>query len=188
MGSNTKLPPSVRVLWTVPVDDNFHARFSATARRYRYVIDNSAVAPAILASGLTHVRLPLDAEKMHHAAQHLLGEQDFSAFRGAGCQSNTPFRNVHHITVARRDDLVVVDIKANAFLLHMVRNIVGSLIEVGAGRRPAHWMAELLKGRDRRLAAATAAPNGLYLIAVDYPDYPDLPALPLGPFFTAFLN
>lgn len=188
MGGNTKLPSTVRVLWAVPVDHDFHARFSATARRYRYVIDNQAVAPAILASGLTQVRDPLDADLMHHAAQALLGERDFSAFRGAGCQSNTPFRNVHHVRVVRRDNLIVVDIKANAFLLHMVRNIVGSLIEVGAGRRPVNWMAELLEAGDRRLAAATAAPNGLYLIAVDYPGYPDLPRLPLGPFFTTFLN
>lgn len=188
MGANTQLPATVRVLWAVPVDDQFHARFSATARRYRYVIDNSPVAPAILAGGLTHVRIPLDAELMHRAAQRLLGEQDFSAFRGAGCQSNTPFRNVHHVRVVRRDHLVVIDIKANAFLLHMVRNIAGSLIEVGAGRKPVDWIDDLLLARDRRLAAATAAPNGLYLIDVEYPDYPSLPSLPLGPFFTAFLN
>lgn len=188
MGANTQLPASVRVLWAVPVDAQFHARFSATARRYRYVIDNNPVAPAVLSAGLTHVRTPLDAKLMHQAAQSLLGEQDFSAFRGAGCQSNTPFRNVHHVRVVRQNDLVVIDIKANAFLLHMVRNIAGSLIEVGASRQPVEWIGQLLRGRDRRLSAATAAPNGLYLIDVEYPDYPNLPTLPLGPFFTAFLN
>jgi len=188
MGANTKLPPQVRVLWAVAVDDAFHARFSATARRYRYVIDNSTVQSAVLSQGLTHQRYPLDAEAMHRAAQSLLGEQDFSSFRGAGCQSNTPFRNVHHVRVIRRDNLVIVDIAANAFLLHMVRNIVGSLMEIGMGRQSETWMAELLALKDRRLAAATAAANGLYLIDVTYPDYPDLPSLPLGPFFTAFLN
>lgn len=188
MGGNTKLPAAVRILWATSVDDHFHARFSATARRYRYVIDNNSVAPAVLSHGLTHVRDPLDVDLMHQAAQDLLGERDFSAFRGAGCQSNTPFRCVHHVRVVRHHQLIVVDIKANAFLLHMVRNIVGSLIEIGAGRQPVHWMAELLAAGDRRLAAATASPKGLYLVAVDYPDYPDLPQLPLGPFFTQFMN
>ena len=188
MGANTKLPAAIRVLWASPVDDDFHARFSATARRYRYVIMNSVTAPATLSSGLTHVRKPLDECAMHRAAQALLGERDFSSFRGAGCQSNTPFRNVHHVRVVRSGDLVVVDIKANAFLLHMVRNIVGSLIEVGLARKPEQWIAELLEQRDRRLAAATAPPNGLYLIDVDYPNYPLLPTLDLGPFFTAFMN
>lgn len=188
MGGNSHLPSSVRILWAKPVSSDFHARFSATARRYRYVIDNSRVPSAILSKGITHQRYPLDADAMHRAGQALLGEQDFSSFRGAGCQSNTPCRNVHHLRVVRRDHLVVIDIAANAFLLHMVRNIAGSLMEVGMGRQSEGWIAELLAAKDRRLAAATASPAGLYLIDVTYPDFPDLPRLPLGPFFTSFLN
>lgn len=183
MGANSRLPESVRILqaWNMPAD--FHARFSATARRYRYVIHNSLVAPAILAGGLTHHRRPLDADLMHAEAQSLLGEQDFSAFRGAACQSRTPMRNVHFVRVERRGDLVVIDIEANAFLLHMVRNIAGSLMCVGDGRKAAGWIAGLLAGRDRTKAAATAKPNGLYLVSVTYPEHFGLQGLPLGPFF-----
>jgi tRNA pseudouridine38-40 synthase len=188
LGSNTQLPPQIRVLWSVAVSEDFHARFSATARRYRYVIDNSPVQSAVLSQGLTHQRVPLDAAAMHRSAQSLLGEQDFSSFRGAGCQSNTPFRNVHNVRVVRQGSIVVVEIEANAFLLHMVRNIVGSLMEIGMGRKNEAWIADLLAAKDRRLAAATAAPNGLYLVDVTYPDFPELPKLPLGPFFTAFLD
>lgn len=182
LGANAHLPDSIRINWAVPVDATFHARFSATARRYKYVIYNERVASAILADGLTHVRIPLDANLMHDAAQALLGEQDFSSFRGAGCQSNSPNRNVHWVTVQRTGSLVVVDIKANAFLLHMVRNIVGSLIEVGLERRAPSWIADVLAVRDRREAGMTASPKGLYLVDVDYPGVfglPNNPPLPL---------
>jgi tRNA pseudouridine38-40 synthase len=188
MGGNSHLPSGIRILWARPVSDDFHARFSATARRYRYVIDNSPLPSAILSKGITHQRYALDADAMQRAGQALLGEQDFSSFRGAGCQSNTPYRNVHHLRVVRQNNLVVIDIAANAFLLHMVRNIAGSLMEIGMGRQSEQWMADLMVAKDRRLAAATASPAGLYLVDVTYPDFPDLPKLPIGPFFTSFLN
>ena len=185
MGGNANLPRGVSLHWARPVPDDFHARFSATARRYRFIILNAAVRPAILSSGVTWERRPLDAVAMHRAAQALLGERDFSAFRAAACQSNTPMRNVHFVRVERSGDLVVIDIQANAFLYHMVRNIAGSLMAVGVGDRPEAWIAELMTHRDRALAAATAAPYGLYLVDVSYPEHYRLPASTLGPFFVA---
>ena len=152
------------------VPDDFHARFSATARRYRYVIYNHRLRPAVLNQGVTHYHLPLDAERMQRAAQCLLGENDFTSFRAVQCQSRTPWRNMMHINVQRYGAYVVVDIKANAFVHHMVRNIVGSLMEVGANNQPESWIAELLAAKDRTLAAATAKAEGLYLVSVDYPD------------------
>ena len=183
MGVNANLPSSVAVKWCVHVSDEFNARFSATGRRYRYVIYNHKMRPAILEQGITHIHRPLNEQLMHEAAQALLGEQDFSAFRAALCQSKTPFRNVTNVTVSRHGAFVVVDISANAFLHHMVRNIVGSLVEIGSGHQPVDWIATLLAGRDRTLSAATAKPNGLYLVKVDYPDAFGLPEQPLGPLF-----
>lgn len=183
MGVNANLPSSVAVKWCVHVSDDFNARFSATGRRYRYVIYNHKMRPAILEQGITHIHRPLNEQLMHEAAQALLGEQDFSAFRAALCQSKTPFRNVTNVTVSRHGAFVVVDISANAFLHHMVRNIVGSLVEIGSGHQPVDWIATLLAGRDRTLSAATAKPNGLYLVKVDYPDAFGLPEQPLGPLF-----
>lgn len=181
LGVNANLPRDVRVHWAVPVHDDFHARFSATARRYRYLIANTPVRPALLGAQLTWNRRRLDARLMHAEAQSLLGEQDFSAFRAAACQSNSPNRNVHSVAVERRGELLVVDIKANAFLHHMVRNIVGSLMAVGTGRCGPGWVAELLRGRDRTAAAETASADGLYLVEVDYPERFDLPGTPYGP-------
>ena len=183
MGVNANLPSSVAVKWCVHVSDDFNARFSATGRRYRYVIYNHKMRPAILEQGITHIHRPLNEQLMHEAAQALLGEQDFSAFRAALCQSKTPFRNVTNVTVSRHGAFVVVDISANAFLHHMVRNIVGSLVEIGSGHQPVDWIATLLAGRDRTLSAATAKPNGLYLVKVDYPDAFGIPEQPLGPLF-----
>ena len=142
--------------WVKHVPADFHARFSATARRYRYVIYNHRLRPAVLSHGVTHFHQPLDAERMQRAAQCLLGENDFTSFRAVQCQSRTPWRNVMHINVTRYGAYVVVDIKANAFVHHMVRNIVGSLMEVGAHNQPESWIAELLAAKDRTLAAATA--------------------------------
>lgn len=167
-GTNTYLPPSVSVKWAQQVSDEFHARFSAKSRRYCYVIYNHAVRSALLASRVTlHHRL-LDADKMHQAAQYLLGELDFTSFRSSQCESKTPMRNVHEITVTRRGHFIYVEIEANAFLHHMVRNIVGSLMEVGAEEHPPKWIQEVLQARDRRLAAEMAPPMGLYLVSVKY--------------------
>lgn len=186
-GANTHLPKGVAVKWARPVAGDFHARFSAIARRYRYVILNRPTRSAHFGHLATHWAPTLDAELMHHEAQCLLGENDFSSFRGAGCQSNSPKRNVHFVQVQRFGDWVVVDIQANAFLLHMVRNIVGTLIAVGSGKHPAGWTAEVFALKDRRKAAMTAAPNGLYLVNVDYPDHYGLPLDRPGPPFLVSL-
>lgn len=181
MGANANMPPDVRLHWALPVPPDFHARFSALSRRYRYLIANTPVRPALMAAQLTWQRRPLDHGAMHAEAQSLLGERDFSAFRAASCQSSSPMRNVQAVSVIRRGDLVVVDIRANAFLHHMVRNIVGSLLAVGAGRAAPGWLAQLLEGRDRTLAADTAPAAGLYLVEVEYPASFGLPPSPEGP-------
>ncbi|RUO30493.1 tRNA pseudouridine(38-40) synthase TruA [Aliidiomarina sanyensis] len=181
MGANSNLPKDIAVRWASGVSDDFNARFSATARRYRYVIYNRTLRPGILQAGVTHVYGELDAKRMHRAAQCLLGEQDFTSFRAAQCQSNSPYRNVHHITVQRIADYVVVDVQANAFVHHMVRNIVGSLIVIGKGEQPEQWLAEVLAAKDRTQAAATAKPHGLYLVDVLYPESIGLPRSTLGP-------
>ncbi|WP_426768307.1 tRNA pseudouridine(38-40) synthase TruA [Erwinia aphidicola] len=183
LGANANLPADIAVRWVKPVADDFHARFSATARRYRYVIYNQRLRPAILSGGVTHFYHPLDVEKMQRAGQCLLGENDFTSFRAVQCQSRTPMRYVMHLNVSRFGAYVVVDIKANAFVHHMVRNIVGSLMEIGCGNQPEGWMAELLAAKDRTLAAATARAEGLYLVAVDYPARFELPRPPMGPLF-----
>lgn len=183
MGVNSNLPSWVAVLWAKEVDDDFHARFSATARRYRYIIYNSTLRPAILKAGLSHYHCEIDAELMHQAAQVLVGEHDFTSFRAVHCQSKTPFRNIHHIHITRMQQYVVVDIKANAFLHHMVRNIVGSLIEIASGKQSIEWLQEVLEAKDRTKAAATAKAGGLYLVEVDYPTSFQIPKTPIGPLF-----
>ena len=183
MGTNSQLPDQIAVRWAKPVPDDFHARFSATARRYRYIIYNQKFRPAILRSGLSHYHQPLDISLMQQAAPALIGEHDFSAFRAMQCQSKTPYRNVHHLQLSRVGDYLVLDIKANAFLHHMVRNITGSLLEIGMGRKPVGWLHELLQSRNRNLAAATAKPGGLYLVDVDYPETYAIPNVAPGPLF-----
>lgn len=185
MGVNTHLPPDIAVRWVKTVPENFHARFSATARRYRYVIFNHRFRPAILSKGVTHFHYPLDEKRMHEAAQSLLGENDFSSFRAAQCQSRSPWRNVMHVNVTRQGQYVIVDIKANAFVHHMVRNITGALLEVGCGNLPVSRMAELLVLKDRTQAPATAPAEGLYLVSVDYPEEFGLPSPAMGPLFLA---
>ncbi len=185
MGANANLPSDIAVRWAKEVSDDFHARFSATARRYRYIIFNHALRPGILSSGVSHYHGELDEKKMHEAGQFLLGENDFSSFRAAHCQSLSPFRNMMHLNVTRHGDYVVIDIKANAFVHHMVRNITGSLIKVGRGEEKPEWMKWLLEEKNRKLAGATAKAEGLYLVDVDYPAEFDLPCVPIGPLFLA---
>ncbi len=183
MGVNAHLPKDVAVRWAQPVSDEFHARFSATARRYRYIIYNHHLRPGILASGVSHYHGELDIGKMHQAGQYLLGENDFTSFRAAHCQSRSPWRNVQHLWVNRVGRYVVVDIQANAFVHHMVRNIVGSLILVGKGEKSPDWIQDLLAARDRTLAGATAKAEGLYLVDVIYPTEFGLQQAPVGPLF-----
>jgi tRNA pseudouridine38-40 synthase len=183
LGSNGNLPDCVCVKQALVVDPSFHARFSALSRRYRYLLYNADVRSAIGPAYLTWVRQPLDVELMHCEAQALLGERDFSSFRAAACQSSTPMRRVDSIEVYRRGPLVIVDIQANAFLHHMVRNIVGSLLQVGKGRCQPGWLDELLGLRDRTRAADTAPANGLYLVQVQYPQEYGLPMRQPGPVF-----
>ncbi|MFI0489562.1 MAG: tRNA pseudouridine(38-40) synthase TruA [Yersinia sp. (in: enterobacteria)] len=185
MGVNSHLPPDIAVRWVKTVDHDFHARFSATARRYRYIIFNHRYRPAVLVQGVTHCHMPLDAEKMAQAARCLLGEHDFTSFRAVQCQSRTPWRNLKQVKITRHGAYIVIDIKANAFVHHMVRNIVGSLLEIGIGNQDVSWMAQLLALKDRTRAAATAKAEGLYLVSVDYPEYFDLPNTPMGPLFLA---
>ena len=182
-GANSSLPDSISILWAEQVPESFHARFSATSRTYRYVMHASSARPAVLSQGVTWVRYPLNTELMQEACQYLLGEQDFSAFRGAGCQSNSPFRNITSASVVKIGQLIVFEVSANAFVLHMVRNMVGSLMEVGFGRQKPQWIAGLLAGKDRCKSAATALPNGLYLVDVDYPQRFGIAGLPRGPLF-----
>jgi tRNA pseudouridine38-40 synthase len=169
LGTNSRLSRDVAVLWARPVPDGFHARFGARARRYRYTILNRSVRAALNARFVTWERVPLDAARMHEAAQALLGENDFSAFRTVQCQANSPMRNVHEIAVVRSGDEVAIEIEANAFLHHMVRNIVGSLLPIGRGEREPGWLAELLAGRDRSVAGPTAPASGLCFLAPRYP-------------------
>jgi tRNA pseudouridine38-40 synthase len=183
MGGNTHLPPDVSISWARGVADDFHARFSATARTYRYLIYNAPLRSASAAGLYSFCRTPLDHQLMHEEAQSLLGERDFSSFRGAGCQSNTPFRFMERISVTRHGSVVAIELKANAFLLHMVRNIAGVLMAVGSGVRPKGWTAEVIAAQDRTKAGVTAAPDGLYLVDVDYPEQYQLPLSDKGPVF-----
>jgi len=176
LGVNSRLPPSVALRWAIPVSDEFHARYGALARRYRYVIVNRPMRPALDARYVTWERSPLDENVMRRAAQALIGEHDFSAFRTVACQSRTPMRNVHEIAIVRDGDRVEIEIQANAFLHHMVRNIVGSLLPVGRGERPDTWLAQLLAGRDRAQAGPTAPAQGLTFLQPLYPTKCGLPA------------
>ncbi|MEQ8486884.1 MAG: tRNA pseudouridine(38-40) synthase TruA [Pseudomonadales bacterium] len=167
-GGNALLPADVKVVWASEVGDDFHARFSAVARRYQYLYDDSATASPLLRRCVLPTAA-LDDDAMHRAAQQLLGEHDFSTFRAAGCQSPTAHRCVHRVAVHRAQTLVVLDITANAFLLHMVRNIAGALLRVGLRQADEGWIGQILAGRHRELAGRTAPPDGLYLVDVHYP-------------------
>lgn len=183
LGINANLPDSIAVKWVKRVSEDFHARFSATARRYRYIIYNHPLRAGILTKGVTHIYHQLDVDRMREASTCLIGEHDFSAFRASNCQSKTPFRRLTHLTIERSGDYIIIDIKANAFLHHMVRNIAGSLIDVGRGEQRVEWVAEVLASKDRTLAAATAKPHGLYMIDVTYPDALGIPKNHMGPLF-----
>lgn len=175
-GTNTYLAAPARVLWAKPVDDAFHARYSALSRTYVYLLLNEPVAPAILHGKVGWFHRPLDAAAMSDAARALVGEHDFSAFRDAQCQAKSPVRDLREIQIAREGNLIHFTFRANAYLHHMIRNLVGSLVYVGAGRQDGAWIAQLLASRDRNRAAPTFAAAGLYLAGVEYDPAFELPA------------
>lgn len=181
MGANTWLPDDISIRWAREVTHNFHARHSALFRRYRYIIANVNYPSATLKNKVTWYKKSLNAEDMNQGAQALLGENNFTSFQAASCQSTTPFRFIQQISVKRWLDFVVIDVCANAFLHHMVRNIVGCLLEVGCGNQPVNFVAETLSKQDRTQAPATAKPDGLYLVKVIYPENYQLPEMPMGP-------
>ena len=183
LGTNSKLPKDIAVSWVKPVSDEFHARFSATARRYRYIIHNNKHRSAILSSGLSFCHYPLNEKLMHQAAQHLIGRHDFTSYRTVHCQSHSPIRTIHHCNVSRQGDYVIIDIKANAFLHHMVRNIAGSLMRVGQELESTSWIKEVLEAKNRCAAGMTAPSGGLYFVEVDYPHDFELPTRNPGPLF-----
>ncbi len=170
MGINTNLPDDVRVLWAREVEPGFHARSSAIARFYRYVILNRAMRSALYHKQLTWCFYPLDEFRMQEAADHLVGNHDFSSFRAQGCQSKSPQRIMHFIRVRREEERVIIELSANAFLHHMVRNIAGVLIAIGEGNQDSAWSQQVLAGRDRNLGGVTAPAAGLCFTAVRYPE------------------
>jgi tRNA pseudouridine38-40 synthase len=169
-GTNSYLPPAIVIRWAQAVDYSFHARFTALARRYTYVIYNHPIRPGILTHRVGWYYYPLDIARIDQAGQYLLGEQDFSSFRASQCNSKTPMRSVTYFNVERKGAFVLITIEANAFLHHMVRNIVGVLFKIGAGRQEPQWMQQVLLAKKREAAAETASPYGLYLTAVKYPE------------------
>lgn len=181
LGANCRLPRDIRIKWIKQVDASFHARFSAIARSYRYIILNMDIPSALFIHNVCWEHRAMDDVIMHQAAQQLIGEHDFSAFRAAGCQAKSPLRNIEYLNVSRKGELIFVDIKANAFLHHMVRNIAGSLMSIGRGDQIASWLMTLLKNADRRKAAMTAPAAGLYFIQAFYDDKFDLPQIERRP-------
>jgi len=181
-GANANLPKDVVVLWAKPVAEDFHARFSAQRRAYRYVIFTREVRPTFLAWRVTWHYRPLDIQRMQTAGNHLLGEHDFSSYRAVACQARSPVRTLHKLEVSRQGPFIFIDLEANAFLHHMVRNIAGVLIAIGEGERPEEWSREVLEAKDRTFGGVTAAPYGLYLTEVGYPDKYAIPQLsPISP-------
>ncbi|GLX77441.1 tRNA pseudouridine synthase A [Thalassotalea insulae] len=183
LGVNTNLPKDVAVSWCQQVTEDFHARFSATARRYRYIIYNNNLRSAILSHGLSFCHYPLNEQLMHQAAQFLVGQHDFTSFRTVHCQSHSPIRTLLHCNVTRKGDYIIIDVKGNAFLHHMVRNIAGSLMKVGQELKPISWIKEVLEAKNRCLAGITAPAAGLYFVDVEYPAEFALPKRTLGPLF-----
>lgn len=179
-GANRYLPAGISLRWAQPVAEDFSARYSATSRRYRYLILDSRARSGLYAGRMVWSRYPLDVERMQAAAACFIGEHDFSSFRARECQSRSPVREIFQIGVSRIGECVAIEIEANAFVHHMVRNIAGVLMEIGRGRRPISWTTELLEIRDRARGGITAPAHGLYLLQVRYPAVFAIPA-PAGP-------
>ena len=169
LGANANLPDDISIHWAKPVDTSFHARFTAVSRSYRYVILNRPFRSALYQNRCSWHYQPLNVEQMAMAAQYLVGEHDFTSFRALACQAKHARRNIESLQINRSGDFIIIDITANAFLHHMVRNIVGTLLVIGQEQQSPAWVAELLAAKDRSLAAATAPSQGLYLVSVRYP-------------------
>jgi len=180
-GANNYLPKDISIIWAKEVNDDFHARFSAIYRSYRYIIQNTESPTATLSRKVTWHRRSLNIEMMQQASKYLLGKQDFSSFRASSCQANTSIRTIKYVNVSRVNELVFIDIKANAFLHHMVRNIVGCLLRVGEEREPPGFVKNIIAKKDRTKAPDTASPHGLYLVNVEYPEAFNLPLVKSGP-------
>lgn len=183
LGANAKLPDSIRIIWSREAKPSFHSRFTALNRTYRYILRASNVRSAILGQQVSFCSFKLNKEAMKRASMCLVGRHDFSAFRSSICQASSPVREVQDIQWFEQGELLVFQITANAFLHHMVRNIMGSLLEIGRARQPEGWLQEVLDQRSRCLAGPTAEPWGLYLVGVGYPDEFELPDMTLGPVF-----
>jgi tRNA pseudouridine38-40 synthase len=169
LGANTNLPRDISIAWITPVPAHFHARYSAEARTYRYFIYNRSVRSALMEKRAAHIHRPLDHERMRAAAGVFIGEHDFSAFRSSECQAKSTVRRLTRLAVERDGDWVAVEVTANAFLHHMVRNLVGVLVEIGRGEQAVAWAQEVLESRDRTQGGVTAPAEGLYMWSVDYP-------------------
>lgn len=183
LGTNTNLPYDIAVKWAVPVNQRFHARFGATERRYRYLIHNTEVKPALLNQQMTWTYKPLDEVRMQEAGDYLVGTHDFTSYRAVACQAKSPIRELRELNVRRFGDVVMIEVRANAFLHHMIRNIAGVLMKIGSGEADPIWAKEVLEAKDRRLGGVTALPHGLYFVDVKYPSEFDLPKSTLGPAF-----
>jgi tRNA pseudouridine38-40 synthase len=177
LGSNVNLPGDVCVNWAKEVDETFHARFSASGRHYRYQILNRMTRSALQRSRAVWVHRPLHDRRMQHAADDLVGTHDFSSYRALGCQAKSPVRTIRYLRVRRDGQRLLIEIGADAFLHHMVRNIAGVLMAIGRAERPWGWAKEVLELRDRTLGGVTAPPQGLYLVGVDYPEHFGLPLI-----------
>jgi tRNA pseudouridine38-40 synthase len=175
LGGNSHLPPEVSITWAQPVAEDFHARFSARARHYRYVILNRFSRSGVWANRTAWEHRPLDEARMQAAARHLIGTHDFSAYRALNCQAKSPVRTIIRLQVRRVGERVIIEVSANAFLHHMVRNIAGVLMAIGMGKAEPDWAKQVLDSRDRTLGGVTAPPQGLYLCGVDYPAEYGLP-------------
>lgn len=175
LGVNTNLPRDVRVQWIQETSEDFHARFSAVSRRYRYIIYNNFIASALLHNQTTWYPQLLDEKIMLQAAQCLIGEHDFTSYRAMACQAHSPVRTIYELNISRQNKFIFIDIKGNGFLHHMIRNIAGVLMSIGSGKRDPIWAQEVLEARDRRAGDVTAPPSGLYFMEVEYPEKFNLP-------------
>jgi len=182
-GTRPHLPDTVSVKWAQEVSPHFHARFSALNRTYRYLISDAKTSSALLHDQITWSSRPLDIDKMRAGAAFLVGKHDFTSFRATQCQAKSPVRQIYYLHLVRRGDLIILEVQANAFLHHMVRNIVGVLMAVGVGDKPVSWVGEVLAAKDRSAGGVTAKPHGLYLVNVDFPSAFSLPSTIPGPLF-----